>query len=117
MNTEILKKINSFSKVELSEIKVDLALKDELVNADNKFTARILELRDQVNNADQYIRNAINARQEAQKAFEIFSDVVLKFRSATKDLGIDFPYETEYKDAQKKFVDTNSQFLKVIGNK
>lgn len=118
MNKDVLNKLAKIeSKVELAEVRVDLALVDDLKKADQQVIARTNEFRDQINNAEQYINQARDSKDAAQKAFEDYSSVVLKFRQATKDLGMDYPYEADYKALQTIMVNLSSKYLKVIGNK
>jgi hypothetical protein len=104
-------------KIELATERVELGLIEDLKKAEQTLNVRLMEFDEQINNAQQYINYAINSRKDAQKQFENYSTIVLKGRSASKELGIDFPYENDYKSLQKKLVDVNAKFLKVIGNK
>jgi hypothetical protein len=93
MNKHVFEKIAKLEKTELSEVKVDLALADDVkksyqsaINARKKSFDIMQNLKKSVDIATKDIQNVINENQNALTVFD-------KFDAAAKALGIPAPKE------------------------
>ena len=116
MNKNVLNKLSKIeSKVELAEVKVDLAFTDDIkkfiqsaVNNKNIYDAESGRAVDAIQKAKV---TAINWRDDLSEAGKKIADL----QKAAKDLGIDIPQEIlNYKDVVSKGVADASNYVKVL---
>jgi uncharacterized protein YhaN len=82
MNKSVLDKLGKFeSNVELAEVKVDLALSDDIRQAEDKLKNALLEFG---NIKNDYLKAKQNFKNEADKAY----NVAIKYNAMANDLGL-----------------------------
>ena len=98
MNTKILKKINSINKVELFEIKVDLALLDDLKSILTKARQDSSEMVNNYVEARSLAKKGIESAKLHLKNLENVSKLINDIKSQGDSLGIDITKIREWKD-------------------
>lgn len=101
MNKHVFEKIAKLEKTELSEVKVDLALIDELkkgVAELNKILGEEESLKNKLNQLKQEGQSLISRSQTSKKTLQSFMQ---KFETSAKDLGIDPKSDMNYRIAEE----------------
>lgn len=101
MNKNVLNKLSKIeSKVELAEVRVDLALMDQLKKAETSFFDKSTAMVDAVTNIDKFVALAKSSLEISQKAFTEYQDLYLRVQKASKELGVDAPTDALYQKAK-----------------